>query len=215
MARKRKPPAPDAPPVPPELVPLNDTERRFLVLYVNTENAVRCWLDIHPDTTYAAAAVAASTLLKKPNVARELKAMRADAARRCLLRADKSLRENAFIAHSDIGDLIDPDTNQLLPIRRVPLSTRRAIQSVRVRRERVTTRRTVTGRAGTTTTVDVTTHEQELEFRLYDKSPALEREFRYLGLTQAIPSLDVLLASLPAELAAQVRDAMTPKKLGI
>lgn len=209
MPRKRKPPPPGAPAVPPEDVPLNDTERRFLTEYLVDENGVRAYMTIHPDSTYKNAAEQSCKLRKKPNVAAELKGAREAAARRCKLRADNSLRENGFIAHSDIIDLVDPETNRLLPIRKIPLATRRAIKKVRVRRERVD-RSTTTVRRGaaTTVTVDTTIHEQELEYEFHSKDQAIAREFRYLGMEQSIPPLDAVLALLPADLAAQVRDAL-------
>ena len=212
MARKPKkpvpPPIPVAPVVPPELVPLSDSERRFLDEYLVDENGVRAYRVVCPDTTYGAAAVAASKMLKKPNVAAELKAARSAATRRCRIRAANSLRENGFIAHSDIVELVDPVTNHLLPIRKIPLATRRAIKKVRVRRERVD-RATTTVRRGTATvTTDTTTHEQELEFEFHDKTAALAREFRYLGMEGAIAPLESLLAALPPALAEAVRAAL-------
>lgn len=195
--------------MPPAEVPLNDTERRFLAEYLVDENAVRAYTTIYPDVSYLTAAQRGSRLVKKVNVAAELQAYRQAAAKRCRLRADNSLRENGFIAHSDMIELVHPDTNQLLPIRKIPLATRRAIKKVKVRRERVD-RRTTTSRRGvaTTVTVDTTIHEQELEYEFHDKNAALAREFRYLGMETSLPPLDAVLALLPVDLANQVRDAL-------
>lgn len=217
MASRRKPPPPGTPPVPPQDVPLNDAERRFVLEYLRDENGVRSYLTIHPDSTYKNAAEQSCKLRKKPNVAAELKGARSAAARRCKLRADNSLRENGFVAHSDIIELVDPVTNRLLPIREIPLATRRALKKVRVRRERVDQRTTTTRRGATTVTVDTTIHEQELEYEFHDKNAALAREWRYLGMESALPPLDAVLAALPPALAGQVRAAlgMTEPQLGV
>ena len=145
--------------------PLTPREQRFVAEYLVDANATRAYRVVFPQSTYRAARVAASRLVAKANIAAEVKAARRAQQRRCRVGADAALRELAAVAFADIGDLVDPATNQLLPIRRIPLATRRALQSFRTTRERTTTRTTTARRGKATITTTVTVRECEIEFR--------------------------------------------------
>jgi hypothetical protein len=207
------PPPPDVPlPLPdPKDEPLTDTERRFVDAFLVSEKAVRAYLSVFPESTYRNAAEQSCKWRKKPNIQAEITARRRDIAKQCRLDAANALREASWLAYSDIGDLFDPETNRLLPVTKIPLHARRCIQSVKVRRECVTTRRTtITGARGRPPVqVDTTVHEQELEFKLYDKQVALGKVLRYLGLETVLPPIESVLQALPPRLAAEVRAELT------
>ena len=170
-------------------------------------NATRAYRVAHPDTTYGTCRTESSRLLANPNVAAEVKAARRAQSRRCRVKADAVLRELASVAFADIAELFD-DAGMLLPTRRIPIAVRRAIQSIRVRRERTTTRTTTVRRGNATITTSVVTAVREIEYRFADKLDALNRLCDFLGLDTSIMPLDALLLSLPPDLAAQVRDAL-------
>jgi hypothetical protein len=133
----------------------------------------------------------------------EIRAARAAQARRARVSARGVLREICSIAFSDAVDLVNED-GSLRPLRQVPLDARRAVASVRVKQERVTTRTTGKGKTKTKTT----THEKVVEYKLWDKLGALEKLCRYLGLRTEIPPLEALLLALPRSMAAEIRAAM-------
>ena len=197
---KSKPPRPD-----PADAALTDAEERFVNEYMHDLNMVRAYQAAVPGTGARAAKRQAQAMRELPHVKAEIAARRHDAKIRCGIRADNVLREWARIAFSDISLHYGPD-DRLLPTGSIPLDQRRAIQSVKVRRERVTTRRISSTRKGpTTTTTDVTTHEMEIEVKLYDKLAALQRLGAFLGLADSLPDLERLLLALPPQLAEQVR----------
>jgi phage terminase small subunit len=184
--------------------PLTPCEQRFVEEYLTDANGVRAYRAAYPDAKYPTAAVQSHRLLRKPNIRTELKARRADHARRYRVRADAVLREFARIAFSDVADLFD-GVGTLRPVRDIPLDTRRAITQVKVGRERVTTR-TVTVRDGdATVTTTTTVRTQVLDYKLADKIAALGRLSTFLGLEQSIPPLDRVLAVLPADMADTIR----------
>jgi hypothetical protein len=184
--------------------PLTPNEQRFVDEYLIDLNATRAYRTAYPAATYQSARVLAARLLAKVRIRDEIKAARAAQQNRTRVRADAVLRALAAAAFSDVGDLFDADGNPL-PARRVPLHARRALQAVRVRPERTTTRTTVARRGGATVTTEVTVTTQLIEFRFADKVAALDKLCRYLGLDESIPPLDRLLEALPADLAAAVR----------
>jgi hypothetical protein len=107
------------------------------------------------------------------------------------------LRELAAIAFADAGDLFqapdpaDPAALRLVHPRRLPLHVRKAIASIKVRREKIKTEKN--GETATRTTVEV------LEYRLWSKPDALEKIGRHLGIFQPLPPIGVLLAHVAAE----------------
>jgi phage terminase small subunit len=200
MARSRQhpPAAPD-----PADAPLTPRERRFVDEYLVDLNATRAYLAAHPRTTYTAARVGGSRLVAKANIRAEIRAGRDAQQRRTRVRADDVLREIARVAFSDVFYLVDDD-DRLLPLRRVPFETRRAVASVRVLRERTTTRSTT--RNGTRTRTVVS--EQVIEYKLWNKIDALRQLCAHLGLDAGLPPLEVLLSLLPRDLSAELRAAL-------
>jgi phage terminase small subunit len=184
-------------------VSLSPAEQRFVAEMLIDQNATRAYRAVHPNVTYAAARMAASRLVAKDNIRVELKAARQAQQRRTQISADGVLKELVRIAFSDPLYLCDRD-DRMLPLHRVPLATRRAIASMKVKRERVTQRVTKNGKTRTT----VTTRESVVEYRFYDKLLALSKLFDYLGLSAGLPPLEVVLSMFPADLAQSVRQAL-------
>lgn len=223
MAEKRKRGRPPnmPPPPPPPLVapdpadrPLSDEEQRFLDLYCVANDAAASWREMHPDCDFRHAGRNGKRVLKRPHVRAELFARRMAARIRCQVRADSVLREYGRIAFSDLIDLYGPD-GRLLPVRQIPLDTRRAIKSIKLRREHVRTQETRVREGKKVVTVNVTIHEQEIDIQLHDKISGLERLARYLGIDGELPPLDMFLSSLPPAVAADLRRQLemgTPPK---
>lgn len=182
------------------LHPLTPGEHRFVHEYLIDENGVRSYMAAYPNASYAAAAVQACVLLKRPNIKANIKAARDAYRKRCFLRADAVLREVARVAFADVGDLFDGQGN-LLPIRDIPLDTRKAIQSVKVTGGRLTGRPASGRRRSRTAEI--------AEIKFWDKLAALEKLCRHLGLTTEITPVEALLASLPRELAAKLAPMIT------
>lgn len=116
-------------------------------------------------------------LLGNVRVADRIASLKAERAKRTRLDGDKALREQARLAFSDIGDILDfsGQNPTLRPARDIPPKARRAIASVKVKRypERVGT-----GEDGKPAfeTVEV------IEFKLWSKTAALDSAMRHLGL---------------------------------
>jgi phage terminase small subunit len=172
----------------------------FVDEYLVDLNGVRAYRAAFPAAGDAAAKVGASRLLTKANLRAEIIAGREAQQRRTRVRADAVLREIARVAFSDIFYLVGDD-DRLLPLRRVPFETRRAVASVRVLRERTTVRTTTAGRTRTRTTVT----EQVVEYKFWNKIDALRQLCAHLGLGAGLPPLEVLLSLLPRDLAAELR----------
>ena len=185
--------------------PLTTRQQQFVAAYIALPNAVQAYLSVYPNATYRAAAVQAHRLLKKPNIRAEIAAARRAHARRAQVGADKTLKEIAAVAFSDIGDLFDDD-GRLLPPRRVPQHARRAITSVKVRGARSALR------ARTDDDVEQV-GEQVVEYKFANKLAALGELCDYLGLSTTIPPLEALLAALPPALAAHVREALAAETM--
>ncbi len=179
--------------------PLPPDHARFVDEYLIDHNATRAYHTAYPHASYGTCRAESSKLLAKPSIRQEIKNRQFDMRRRLRIGADKVLRECAAIAFSDFFDLLD-DANRLRPLREIPLYARRAIMSMKVKKVKTTTRKN-----GDETVIET---EQVVEYRLWSKTDALEKLFRYLGLTQEITPLDALLASLPVDMADAVRDAM-------
>lgn len=219
MAKKRGRPPKNPPPPPPPPAPdpadqsLSEPEQRFVDEYWLNENLTRAYLAVYPDSSYRNAYAGGRLFLARPHVQAELRARRHAARVRHQVRADNILREWGYIGFSDIGDVFDAN-NRLLPTRQIPLATRRAIKSVKIRRERVQTRTDSTRHGKTTVETTVTIHECEVEVVFHDKLAALEKLGRSLGLQASIPPLEVLLSALPPAVAESVRgQLMAPQQV--
>lgn len=191
--------------------PLTPAEQRFVAEYLLDSNATQAYLRAFgPQASYAAAAAAASRLVKSVKVRREIRAAQADLRRRLRLDAAGVLRGIAELATSDVGDILDftaeDGVPRLKPARQIPAHARRAIASVKVRRvvEREPVPDPETGRPAGTRAVPV----DVIEFKLWDKPGAQERLAKHLGLFRELPPLETLLALLPPELAGPLRRAL-------
>lgn len=202
MPRHRKPTPPTAPPTPgdPAEVPLTNEERLFVENVLIDGNRTRAYREVFPKhMSYHSAAAAASRMAKRPHVAQEIRAGRAAIARKFQLGQNQVTQELMRIAFSDLVYAVDAN-DQLVPLRRIPLELRRAISSVDVLRERVTTTRN--GKTKTTRT------ECVIRYKLWNKLDALDKLANMLGLKTSIPPIEVLFNMLPRELAEQLRIAL-------
>lgn len=176
--------------------PLTEEQQRFVDEYVRDPNATLAYRRAYPGVGYATAGANGHKLLKNPQIQGEIAAARAAQQRRIRVDADRVVREIARVGFADVLDLFDAD-GCLLPLRDVPIGTRRAVASVKVRQERVkwTT-------AGETT---VTRAERVVEVKLADKLTALEKLGKHLGLFRELPPLEAVLALLPDAVRESVR----------
>ncbi len=183
--------------------PLTDEERRFVEEYLIDRNGVRAWRAVHNNgQSYAAAAVSASQLLKKPKIIAELAAADAAIRRRCRVSAERVVREIAAVAFSDIGDHVDYARDglpQLKPGRQVTATARKALKKIKIKTRRLRPRE---GDG------DVCEEVEEAEIELYDKLTALEKLAKQTGLFKDETALATMLKQLPEELRAQVAAAM-------
>lgn len=195
MGKKRKPPPPH---VDPATVPLTEGERRFVDEYLVDRKRVQAYRRAYPNNhSYRASQMESHLMFHQANVQAEIRSAVAAQRARVHVRADAVIEEYARIAFSDIYELFDPATNQLRMPRHIPLETRKAVQSIKVSRQR----RTVTARGRTRTTVTDTV----MEYRLWSKTEALSKLWTHLGLQTEMTPLESFLALLPADLAAHVR----------
>lgn len=177
-----------------KLKPLSDKERLFVTEYLIDLNATRAYRAVWPDTSYGSARTQSARLLAKVHIKAEVRAAQADRRRRTRVTADKVVRELGRIAFADLVDLFNDD-GSLRSIREVPLETRRAIQSIEVRRHQPAT--------------DSDRDPQTIvRIKMEPKSPALEKLCKYLGLIQEIPALETILAQIPEPLREQIREAL-------
>lgn len=205
MAKKRPPrtpPLPAAPPEPqePPEIELDDEERQFVDEYLIDADRIRAYHTMRPGCSYRTARRRGQELFNRPHVQAEIRAARRSSANRCQITAERTLKELARVAYSDVIDLYDPQTNTLRLPRHIPLEVRRAIASVKVARERRSVR--TSGRTRTTVSDTV------IEYKFWPKMQALEKLCRHLGLQTEITPLDALLAALPRPLAMAVRGAL-------
>lgn len=175
---------------------LTERQLRFVENYILDPNATRAYRKSYPAAGHKTAATEGFRLLRNPKVQEEIRAARKAAAKRTRITADRVLREIARIAFSDVSDIIDDDTGNLVPMYRVPIETRRAISGVKVKR--IKSRRHGEG--------DV--EESEVEYKFWNKMDALKQLCNHLGLAQEITPFDALIASLPQELAETIRSAI-------
>ena len=198
--KKRPPPVtrdPGQPPPPgvaPEDVPLTHLERAFIMNYFLDENGTRAYKETHVKCpTYAAAGVRACELLQKPHIQKELKATGEALMVKFEVNAEDAIQEVLRIAFSDLFYVTDAK-HQHRNLRDIPLHARRAIQSVKVRREK-----TVFANKKKVVT------EQILEYKMYDKAKALDRICTLLGLKTTIPELEAVLALMPRSASIKLR----------
>lgn len=184
---------------PPDQIPLTTREKLFVAEYLVDRNATRAYLAVCGGDARQAHR-SATSLRNAPHVDAEIAAATAAQVRRANVRADEVLQEIARIAFSDAAFVVD-DRDRLLPVRRIPMETRRAIRSIRRSKERVT----ITREGKTRTTV----RESTVEYTFCDKMAALNVLVEIMGLKKApLPPLETLLTLLPPALSNLVRAAL-------
>lgn len=161
---------------------LTANQRRFCLEFGYDRNAVQAYIRAFGEYTsngnrrsYKAAADSAQKLLENPGIAAEILAAERAYAKRCGYSNRKVLREIAAVAFADAADVCETDKTGATvakTIGKIPVATRKAIQSVKVKRRRI---------AGA---ADEVYEVEEVEYKLADKLVALEKLARRLGLLQ-------------------------------
>jgi len=185
---------------PPEEDPLTVQERLFVNEFLVHRNGLRAYRKVYGGTSYGAMGVAACNLLKKDKVKAEIQAYVKAQCERTKITADRVLKEIGRIAFVDPEELQDDEGN-IRKLRDVPVEVRKAIAGVDVSRVRTYTDKE-TG---------VTTEESVLRYKLWDKNAALGKLMKHLGLETEITPLEALMAMLPEDVRAEVREAMARK----
>lgn len=86
-----------------DLKPLSKKHQRFVAEYLNCFNGTRAYMKVYPKSSYEAAMVSASELLRNPNISAAIDE-RKDAV---LLQFDESMKILSNHARGDLGDFID------------------------------------------------------------------------------------------------------------
>ena len=194
---------------------LTANQRIFVGEYLIDRNASRAYKVAFPDASYGTCRTQGRRLLTKPYIREEIRAAAESQQRRTQIRADDALREAARIAFADPYYLFQADGFTLRPMHEIPIETRRVIAKLKTKLDR----EVPFGprqldlicphcNQGFCHTVDMVTRHETMEFRFVPKGIGLDKLFKYLGLHQEIPPLEILLASFPKPLADKVRKAM-------
>jgi phage terminase small subunit len=154
--------------------PLTPRERRFVAEYLIDRAAGAAYrrAGYRPKNDHTAN-TCAYRLLGRPDVQAAVARGEAERAERTAVTADRVLQELALVAFSDVGQVLDFSGAEprLRPANEIPEAARRAVSSVKVRRERQ-------GRGPAAPEVEVT------EFKLWDKLAALAKLAAHLGLAK-------------------------------
>lgn len=182
---------------------LTARQKRFVEEYAAGDgNAVQAFFRAYGRTTsagkrrtYKAAQVESSKLLSKPIVDAEIRAAQAEYAARVRVSKLKVIREVAGVAFADPADAFDPDPNGgplvAKPLHEIPAATRRAIQSVKVKRRRL---------AGSGKEVY---EVEEVEYKFASKMDALDKLCKKLGFYSDAPP-PTPGGGLPVELITRI-----------
>jgi phage terminase small subunit len=152
--------------------PLTELQQRFVNEYLidfnGTEAYKRAGYTVRNDNV---AAVEAVRLLRNPKIRAQLTKAQSEQQERTNITADMVIQEEVGIGTSDIGDFLDFDgtTYRLKPPNQVPERARRAISSIKVKRQ-------VVGSGDQAQEVEV------IEFRFWPKNDALAKLGEHLGL---------------------------------
>jgi phage terminase small subunit len=169
--------------------PLTANQKRFVEEYAADGNATQAYFRAYGRRTssgklrtYRTAQVQASKLLSTPIIAAEVKAAHDAYAARVRVTKARVLREVAAVAFADPADAFDPDPNGgplvAKKLHDIPAATRRAIQSVKVKRRRI---------AGGGNEVYEVYEVEEVEYKFASKMDALEKLFKKLGFYAGDP----------------------------
>ncbi len=176
---------------------LTPEQQRFVDEYLIDRNAVQAYRRTVPGTPYRSAATLSGRMLKKVEVKAEIDAALASERKRLRIGAETVTREVARLAFADLLEVEDAK-GKFRRLRDIPIDLRRAISSVKVRREKAQR----PNRGGTRVTAEV------IEYKLWSKPDALEKLMKRLGLIQEITPLEALLGLLPVDLREEVRTAL-------
>lgn len=142
-------------------------QERFVEEYVQDLNATQA--AIRAGFSRKTAATAGSRLMRNVQIQAAVDKALAARATKSEITAERVLREVASLAFSDVGQIIDHSGPEpkLRPANEIPEAARRAISSVKIRREK-------TGKDQPDAEI--------VEFRLWNKNDALEKLAKHLGL---------------------------------
>lgn len=170
--------------------------------YILDPNATQAYRRAFGTKSYMAAAVEGSRLVKNPKVAAEIAAARKAQSVRTRITADRVLKEVAGIGFADAGDLFDDD-GKLLPVRKMPVLIRRAVQAIKVKKTKLY------GEPGEGPTGE----EEIVEVKLASKDAALGRLMKHLGLVKELAPIEVLLGYLSPDVRRQLADRLAQGEL--
>ncbi|HEV3143991.1 MAG TPA: terminase small subunit [Gemmataceae bacterium] len=162
---------------------LNPKQQRFVDEYVIDCNATQA--AIRAGYSHNSAGSIGEENLKKPEIKKAIAEARAAQRQRTHITADRVLEEYAALAFSNIDQIFDfsGDTLRLRPASEIPLTARRALAAVKVRRH-----------------VEDGQEVEILDFRLGDKLAALDKLAAHLGIGENDPGADcppVVIRILP------------------
>ena len=146
-------------------------QQRFVDEYLIDLNATAAYKRAGYKSVGNSAEVSAARLLRNVQVAAAVKAAQDARSRATDVTAKQVLAEIALLAFSDIGQILDFSGTDvtLRPANEIPESARRALSSVKVKRQ-------LEGSGDAAREVEV------VEFRLWPKLEALEKMAKHLGL---------------------------------
>jgi len=172
---------------------LDPKRQRFVDEYLIDLNATQA--AIRAGYSARTAKQQGSRLLTNADVQAAMSAAQAQRAQRTSTDADRVLRELAFLAFSDLGDLVDfsEDGIRLKVAGDIPEAARRAVSSVKVRRE-------LGGEDKPAAEI--------LEFKLWDKGSALEKLGKHFGLFR--DQLDVTIRELDSAIESELARVAGP-----
>jgi phage terminase small subunit len=85
-----------------DLKPLSKKHQRFVAEYLKSFNGTRAYMAVYPKSSYEAAMVSASELLRNPKVSEAIDTQKNNV----LMQADEAMRIMSEIARGDIGDFM-------------------------------------------------------------------------------------------------------------
>ena len=86
---------------------LSDSEQLFVALYIRSFNATRAYMKANPGVTYGSAAVLGSKILKRPEVAAEIKRQKEERMNRAFFSEEDIFQKYMEIAFADITDFVE------------------------------------------------------------------------------------------------------------
>lgn len=86
---------------------LSDSEQLFVALYIRSFNATRAYMKANPGVTYGSAAVLGSKMLKRPEVAAEIKWQKEARMNRAFFSEEDIFEKYMEIAFADITDFVE------------------------------------------------------------------------------------------------------------